>query len=311
MVGKVLWAGVLVTCVLSACGHLAARGTAGHGDFGGRKRTWVRFDPDQPAPGRRALVVALHGHGGTGEGMRKLSGLDKVAASKGFSVLYPDGLDHAWRDGRLPPDGVDDVAFLTGLIARELQTGLFDPARVYLTGMSNGAFMTHRMLCEHAELFAAAAPVAGGLSPPVLARCHPVVPVPIVLVNNTDDRLVPYGGGHVVDKSGDRGDVIATTEAVLAWQRFNHCRPGAGDAEASQSQVFDATKGDGTRAVILSFAEGCRAAPVVLARIEGGGHTWPGGWGYLPEFAIGKTSRAWNASTNMWSFFEDHRRVRP
>lgn len=293
---------------LLACAHTAPGGTVARGDFAGQTRSWVRFDPTGPGPGKRPLVVALHGHGGTGEGMRRLTGLDALGQRHGFSVLYPDGLDKRWRDGRLPPDGVDDVAFVTGLVLQELQTGQFDPARVYLTGMSNGAFMTHTLACSHAELFAAAAPVAGGLSPQVLARCSPGRSVPMLLVNNTDDALVPYAGGPVARKDGRNGEVLPALQTVAAWQRFNRCQMGAADSQATDAANYSAKPDDGTRAVVLTFSTDCPAAPVVLARIEGGGHTWPGGWGYLPELLIGKTSRAWNASEAMWAFFAAHPR---
>ncbi len=296
----------MLAMTLVGCAHTATGGTVDQGEFGGRKRTWVRFDPTGPRESKRALVVALHGHGGNGEGMRRLSGMDTLAQRHGFSVLYPDGLDKRWRDGRLPPDGVDDVAFLVDLIQGQVQTGNFDPARVYLTGMSNGAFMTHTLLCSHAKLFAAAAPVAGGLSPQLLARCKPARPVPMLVVNNTEDGMVPYAGGRVARKDGKNGEVLATVDTVLAWQRFNGCRVGAADGDATSVAIL-AARDDDTRAVMLTFDAGCPAAPVVLARIESGGHTWPGGWGYLPKMLIGKTSRAWDASAGMWDFFEGRR----
>jgi polyhydroxybutyrate depolymerase len=46
-------------------------------------------------------------------------------------------------------------------------------------------------------------------------------------------------------------------------------------------------------------------AAVVLYRIEGGGHTWPGGQP-LPEWFAGPTSRSIDASSEMWAFFEAH-----
>jgi len=42
--------------------------------------------------------------------------------------------------------------------------------------------------------------------------------------------------------------------------------------------------------------------------IKGGGHTWPGGYQYLPEFLIGKTNRDLNASETIWNFFNGYRR---
>jgi polyhydroxybutyrate depolymerase len=43
---------------------------------------------------------------------------------------------------------------------------------------------------------------------------------------------------------------------------------------------------------------------VTLAVIEGGGHTWPGGYQYLPERFIGRTSRDIDANSLIWNFFK-------
>ena len=43
-------------------------------------------------------------------------------------------------------------------------------------------------------------------------------------------------------------------------------------------------------------------APVVYYRIEGDGHTWPGG-AVLPEGMLGKTCKSLSASEEMWKFF--------
>ena len=49
------------------------------------------------------------------------------------------------------------------------------------------------------------------------------------------------------------------------------------------------------------------ATPLVVA-LHGGGHTWPGGYQYLPEFLIGKTNRDLDASETIWNFFKGYRR---
>lgn len=44
-------------------------------------------------------------------------------------------------------------------------------------------------------------------------------------------------------------------------------------------------------------------ADVVLLRVDGGGHTWPGGVQYLPESVIGRTSLDVDASEIVRDFF--------
>ena len=55
------------------------------------------------------------------------------------------------------------------------------------------------------------------------------------------------------------------------------------------------------------MANKCKAAAAVkLYSVQGGGHTWPGGPQYLPEATIGKTSRDFDASRTIWTFFAGH-----
>ena len=42
-----------------------------------------------------------------------------------------------------------------------------------------------------------------------------------------------------------------------------------------------------------------------LIIVEGGGHTWPGGWQYLPEWMVGKTSQDVDANAIIWQFFSE------
>jgi polyhydroxybutyrate depolymerase len=45
---------------------------------------------------------------------------------------------------------------------------------------------------------------------------------------------------------------------------------------------------------------------VILIRLEGGGHTWPGGLQYLPERLIGGVCRDFDATELIWTFFRRH-----
>jgi polyhydroxybutyrate depolymerase len=65
---------------------------------------------------------------------------------------------------------------------------------------------------------------------------------------------------------------------------------------------------DGTTVTWESCAGGRDGTEVVLYAIEGGGHTWPGGYQYLPEFLIGKTCMDIKACEIIWDFFARHMR---
>lgn len=109
-----------------------------------------------------AMVVCLHGHGGSGAQLRKSVG-EQFEGVQSLLVVYPDGIGYAWNDGRKGEQGdgaPDDVAFLTTLITAERQRSP-TITRVCCTGMSNGAMMTFRMLRDRADVVDCFAPVCG------------------------------------------------------------------------------------------------------------------------------------------------------
>ena len=65
----------------------------------------------------------------------------------------------AFRSGRRISNNVDDVGFFAALIGKLTAEGGADPRRVYVTGISNGGLMTHRLGCELADKITAIAPV--------------------------------------------------------------------------------------------------------------------------------------------------------
>ena len=62
---------------------------------GGLKRTYLIHLPDSDIRRSMPLLIVLHGGGGNGKSMVKLTngGFDKLSDKKGFIVVYPDGID--------------------------------------------------------------------------------------------------------------------------------------------------------------------------------------------------------------------------
>jgi polyhydroxybutyrate depolymerase len=263
------------------------------------------YDPAQPAP----LVLALHGGRGSGRDAARLSGLSAQADRGGFLIAYPDGVDGHWNDGRdveryrAQREQVDDVDFLVTLIDHLAGRYAVDRTRVYVTGASNGALMANRLACEHAERFAAIAPVIGSMAAGVARRCAPTRAMPVLLINGTDDRLVPWNGEAVRFAGRDLGRILPLPELVRFWVRHNGCAP-----VPEITPLPDVDPDDGTR-VVLQRYNGCRdGASVLLYEVQGGGHTWPRGVQYLPQWLIGRTSRDLDANAAIWAFFASHPR---
>lgn len=277
--------------------------------FGGHERT---FRIHIPALSGRAtpvpLVLALHGGGGTGGGMERLTlgGLNRLADRDGFVAVYPDGVERHWNDGRgnqqyrAQRDNIDDVGFIAALIAHLSQTLPVDRRRVYATGISNGGLMSLRLARELADRIAAIAPVAASMSEQIVQMRDPARPISVLLIAGTKDPLVPYEGGEIGFRGGQKiGKVVAVAETITYWATFNQCPPAP-----AITMEPDRDPQDGTR--VRREAHGpCRdGTEVILYAIEGGGHTWPGGQQYLPERVVGRTTRDIDANEVIWSFFK-------
>ena len=250
------------------------------------------------------LLLALHGRLGTGAGQEKLAHLDKVSDEHGFLVVYPDGLDRGWADGRggTPSDrgGVDDVKFLSALIDKVESEYKVDAKKVFAVGMSNGGFMSGRLACDLSDRIAAVGIVGASLSENTAATCRPRQPVSVMMIQGTADPLVPFEGGAL--RKGAGGVVLSHEAAVKKFVEVDRCT-----GEPKEDHIADNAR-DGTSVDVTSYGSCAGESAVVGYVVNGGGHTWPGGTQYLPAVFIGKTTHNMDGSEVLWDFLEKHGR---
>lgn len=250
----------------------------------GRQRTArvhvpASYDAAKPTP----LLLNFHGRQSNGSQQELVSETTPKADAAGFIVVYPEGFGQTWNGGlccgQAQTQNVDDVAYTRALLD-DLATKLcVDPKRVFATGLSNGAYMAHRLACELSDRIAAIGPVAGQL---LTKTCTPKRPVPVMHFHGDADAIVLYEGG---------GGVAGVEESTKAWATRNGCATTPKETYA---------KGD---AKCLTYGSCKDGADVTLCTISGGGHTWPGGF---PVPGLGKTSQDIDATNAMWDFFTAH-----
>jgi len=242
-------------CVPSDSSKGLYKGNCNDGDV---KRSAILVVPDSIKGEEKApLVMNLHALGINAGWQQWYSKFDETAKKYGFMVLYPEGYSkvslfkvfnadflpfiesYTWNAGGCCSDEpIDDIGFLRKLIEYvEKGDGIdsrvkVDEERIYVTGMSNGGFMTNRVACEMSDIIAAAVPVAGPLmekfeesddwNPAVNAireltgfdhpfgwepdsfTCDPQNPVPLLHIHSTKDNVVPYRGSDdvFIDQAG-------------------------------------------------------------------------------------------------------------
>lgn len=275
--------------------------TARRLDSGGVKRCYLLYTPPgvdstQPLP----MIIALHGFASNGHGMSAMSAWQPVADRAGFLVVYPDGSSFPlrWNIGAIAniPD-IDDVQFVSDMIADVSGRTHIDPARIYITGFSNGGQMAHRVACQLDGQIAALG-VVDGIDPGMLEDCAASRPIAVMgffgTGNPLEGQTYPRWFYRLINVNPDAPQVLTHTAALdwaAGWARRNGC--------ALPEQALPAA--GNVRAVRFS---GCAAdSEVVLYLIEGQGHAWPGG-GSLP--GLGDDVSNINASETLWDFFQQH-----
>jgi polyhydroxybutyrate depolymerase len=237
--------------------------------------------------------------------MERLTQLSLFAERERFAVVYPDAIGNNWNDGRIVPssrahrENIDDVGFINVLINIIAREQALDNRRIYVTGISNGGMFSNVLGAQLSHRVAAIAPVVGGIVERTVAQFNPLQPVSVLVMQGTADPVVPFEGGVV--KPGQRGSIIPTEQAVGLWVQKNGCAP-----QPSQRVLPSAGVRDGCRVTIYDWANGRGGSEVVYYKIEGGGHTWPGGPQYLPKFMIGPVCRQFDATSTIWQFFQTH-----
>ncbi|HTL98313.1 MAG TPA: prolyl oligopeptidase family serine peptidase, partial [Holophagaceae bacterium] len=227
-----------------------------------------------------------------------------VAALDG--VKGPDG-HSGWNDCRGDASGnpkTDDVAFVKAVVERLIQESHADPKRVYIMGMSNGAMMTLRLALQLDPAPAAFCAVCGLMSEG--APCGGAArPIPALLIDGTEDPLVPFNGGQVHFYRKMRGGVVSADQTVAFWRAAE----GLGRTPAVASEFPHLDPSDPTRA-LKSVWGSSGGAQVEFIRVAGGGHAEPTlghPYGALYRAFTGKQNRDFESAEEAWAFFKDKR----
>ena len=251
------------------------------------------------------VIFALHGGGGKDEGTQRLYKLDPLADKYGYIVIYPQAIYKNWNIPGITAYGnidssADDVHFISTLIDSTVKFYKGDNNRIFITGLSRGGKFSLYLAWKLNSRIRAIAPVCASIPRDMEAGLNFDRPMPVLLINGTEDPLVNYNGGYgklnVGEHAGPGFDMLPTEELVSKLESLNGC-----DSSAAITNFPDSDPGDGCTAVKYSYK--CPKAPVEFIKIIGGGHTWAGSFQYLPKFAIGNTCRDFSAAEEIFSFF--------
>jgi poly(3-hydroxybutyrate) depolymerase len=165
------------------------------------------------------LVILLHGYTANSFWQNFYFGLNVETQKRGIMLVTPDGTKNPdgsqfWNATDSCCDyyqsGVDDVAYIAGLIEEAKLHFNIDADRVYLVGHSNGGYMSYRMACEHSEIIAGFVSLAGANWYDD-TKCGNPGPVAVLQVHGAWDAVILYDG-----KEPQEGNLVATWSPVEA-----------------------------------------------------------------------------------------------
>jgi polyhydroxybutyrate depolymerase len=269
---------------------------------GGLERTYVVRLPGgaNQTGGKMPLVLVLHGGGGNALNAETMTGFTEKGRKEGVIVVYPEGTGRfggkllTWNAGHCcgpaMRNKVDDVGFISALLDKLIGQHPVDARRIYVTGLSNGGMLTHRIGIELSARIAAIAPVVATLFGDEKQPAHAVS---ALMINGALDKSVPVLGGPPSGRFPDAWDgtpAKPASEQGRFWAEADNC--------AQSPSVTDQHEFTRTR---HTCAGGKSVESYV---IKDGGHAWPGG---RAGSRLGDTpSNAIRATDVIWDFFKVH-----
>ncbi|MGI5218727.1 alpha/beta hydrolase family esterase [Nocardia sp. CA-290969] len=275
----------------------------------GRSGTYIQ-DVPPAAPGPLPVVLDLHGYIEPAAIARASTGFVGYGATHGFLTVTPQIDEPGLPRWNFQP-GSADIDWIARLIDHVGSTLCVDTRRIFVAGLSMGAFTTSSVACQLSDRVAAIAPVAGVQD---FAWCNTSRPMPVIAFHGTADPIIAYTGGpgpnaRLLPSPDGTGSAVGTErdgpavdgpgpasvpDSVAGWARRNGCETAAHREQTAPDVVRESYP--------------CPAgAEVELYSIQGGGHVWPGSTGFpFPELFVGTNTTSIDATRLIWDFFEAH-----
>jgi polyhydroxybutyrate depolymerase len=153
----------------------------------------ITYDLEIPtacALGGCGLVVDLHGYTMNADAEDENTGMRALGRQHGYVVVQPTApVDALQLPSWSQPTHAPRVhAFVLDAIAALA----IDPNRVHAMGFSQGGGMTQRLVCDHADVYASASPIAAIQGCAYTDADEPSVEVDLLFVHGRQDGIVPF-----------------------------------------------------------------------------------------------------------------------
>ena len=199
--------------------------------------------------------------------------MEDLAEKHDFIYCAPDAVARSWNATAACCDWrgkVDDSTYLRALIESAVRKYSIDRSRIYVTGLSNGGFMSYRMAHDHSDLIAAIVPFAG-----VGHKTWPSKPkrsVSVLHIHGTKDSTIKWNGGTTRSSSTS---YPGAEENFNNWKRFNQCDR---EVDIKENKIDLTKKVPGKETTVTRFENNDGSITTELWKVVDGAHvTRPSG----------------------------------
>ncbi len=263
----------------------------------GYQRKAILHVPDQyEIDSEIPLLVFLHGFAGSGEQAEADYHMLDKASKEGFALLFLEGISSdgplglkSWNAGLCceyaSENEIDDVKYVKEFIA-EIENdwpGLGTKGR-FVTGISNGAMMSYRLMIDLPGYFKAVAAVSGPL---MITDFQISKTFPILHIHSMNDTKVPFEGGVGIGGV----NFLPSQNGIELLMEKGACKIGGLDEK--------------DRGTYIEKSGRCtEGQDIKILLTKDGGHSWPGGIKARP--AADEPSKAFIANDVIWDFFKPY-----
>lgn len=241
----------------------------------GHYRTFVYNNPAGNA--KESLMFIMHGSGGSAENiMPAAAKLEAKAKLEKLLVVYPNGYQHYWNECRKAASSVANIeninenAFFDAMINYFTTRYSLNKQKIYAAGMSGGGHMAYKLALTMPQKIRAVAAVVANLPDTNNMDCVEARrPVPVMIINGTEDPLNLYNGGMMVSGNVTFGQVRSTDRTFKYWANL------AGYTGEPIKEMLPDTDTIDQR-IIERYTYKKKGKPeVVLLKVIGGKHDYP------------------------------------
>jgi len=232
----------------------------------------------KPAKANASLIFVLHGSGGNGlqnrGGAKKI---EAIAPTENILLVYPDGYKKFWNECRKTAnsaanlENINENAFFSLMIEYFEKQYKINSKKIFAVGTSGGGHMAYKLGLTMPEKFKAITAIIANLPDTNNIDCvEKHVPLPVMIINGTVDKVNPYEGGEVIIQNNlSLGFVRSTNRTFEYWSSLADYK-----GTPKMENIPDNDPNDGKTIERYTLKEKNKPE-VTLLKVIGGKHDYP------------------------------------